>query len=321
MKKEGRLSPNNFEGKQDAAIVCGDGFLGKSLLENSNFVRLKSVQNNYLKYGYRDNAKVDKQVFEMLKSSDVSLFVNASGASDVSGSFGNIDQYRNDPVNQVKHHLELLSSLNRDMTYVYLSSASVYGNQEVLPMAELSSCFPVSPYAEGKYLAELKIEELSSQFGIRSIVLRVFSAYSNLLEKQLPFLISKSLFENDNLELFGDGTELRDFIHVSDIAKVIQNSKRLLGQNQFSLFNLGTGSPITVNEVGVIALEKFNSMFPQKKKMISFNGIVREGDPRHMVADISKLKEKLEIEFLRPQDGLRNYFGFKFSELETQKLS
>ena len=194
MIKDGVFFPNNSGAKQNPAIVCGDGFLGKSLLENANFVRLKSVENEYFKYGYRDSTLDYKQVSEMLKSFDVSLFVNASGASDISDSFRNIDLYRNDPVNQVKHHMKFLSSLNRDITYVYLSSASVYGNQEVLPMAELSSCLPISPYAEGKYLAELKIEELSSQFGVKSIVLRVFSAYSNLLEKQLPFHLSKSLF-------------------------------------------------------------------------------------------------------------------------------
>ena len=78
--------------------------------------------------------------------------------------------------------------------------------------------------------------------------------------------------------------------------------------------------PITVKEVSDIALEKFNSRFPQKKRTIGFNGIVREGDSRHMAADMSKLKEKLDIEFLKPQEGLSGYFGFKFGEPDMEKL-
>ena len=187
---------------------------------------------------------------------------------------------------------------------VFSSTAAVYGMPEVVPIPETSPFSPVSPYGDSKAIVE-KILAWMDQFrGVRSVTLRYFNACgaepgSGLGEEHdpethlIPLLIH-AIKTGQPLTLFGDdyptpdGTCIRDYIHVSDLADAhILALEHLAGGGASNQFNVGTGDGHSVKEV-VAAVEEVTG-----KKVPYTMGPRREGDAPVLVANSDKLKQRL----------------------------
>ena len=83
--------------------------------------------------------------------------------------------------------------------FIFLSSAAVYGNPKGLPIREDAACLPISPYGYHKHICEKLCEEYRTLFGIRSSVLRIFSAYGERLRKQVIFDLCRK-FSDSSME-------------------------------------------------------------------------------------------------------------------------
>lgn len=187
---------------------------------------------------------------------------------------------------------------------VFSSTAAVYGMPEVVPIPETSPFSPMSPYGESKVMVE-KILGWMDQFrGIRSIALRYFNACgaepgSGLGEEHdpethlIPLLI-RAIRTGQMITLFGDdyptpdGTCIRDYIHVSDLADAhVLALEHLGGGGCSNQFNVGTGAGHSVKEV----VEAVNNVTGRK---VPFRmGPRREGDAPVLVANSDKLKKTL----------------------------
>lgn len=144
--------------------------------------------------------------------------------------------------------------------FQYASSMAVYGNVEYSPQDEAHPISPTSPYGVAKYASERYIISMSEQWGVEPVICRYFNTYG---PRQTPSpyvgvitIFCRKLFTGETPIIFGDGEQLRDFIHVEDIARgsVLALEKAPTG----SVINLGTGIGTSVNEVARILSEKIN---------------------------------------------------------------
>jgi UDP-glucose 4-epimerase len=184
---------------------------------------------------------------------------------------------------------------------VFTSSAAVYGDVEE-PVSEEAPPKPFSVYGHTKLLGETLLENS----GVPSLVFRIFNAYGRtgagvgtygVVDRFL-----KNLKEGKPLEIYGDGKNVRDFIHVRDVANAIALSVEK-DVDGFNVFNLGTGRATTIYELANLVL-----------KLSSQGRVVmhppRQGDIKYSVADISKAARELGF---KPTVTLEDYIKQQLS--------
>lgn len=179
--------------------------------------------------------------------------------------------------------LETLRTCAAGCHFILLSSAAVYGNPQALPVTEETSLRPISPYGYHKLICELLAEEYRTLHGIPTAVLRIFSAYGEGLRRQVIHdLFQKFADPKSNVvEIFGTGEETRDFIHASDVARIVE----LIAETGVSdVFNAASGSETSVRQLAAMISSEFGL-----QKEIIFNGMRRPGDPVNWRADVSRL--------------------------------
>jgi UDP-glucose 4-epimerase/UDP-arabinose 4-epimerase len=187
---------------------------------------------------------------------------------------------------------------------VFSSTAAVYGTPTVVPIPEDLPFAPVNPYGESKVLVETMLKWMDLCTGFRSIALRYFNACgsdpeSGLGEEHDPEthlipLLLRAVVTGQPMTIFGDdyetpdGTCIRDYIHVSDLAGAhVVAIEKLLAGGGSDAFNVGTGTGRSVLEV-MHAVEKITG-----KKVPHSIGPRRAGDPAILVANADKLKRTL----------------------------
>ena len=187
---------------------------------------------------------------------------------------------------------------------VFSSTAAVYGEPPVTPIPEDSPIAPVSPYGHSKAIVERVLADLDKHRGLRSVVLRYFNACgaepeANLGEQHEPEthlipLLFRAAISGQPIKIFGDdyptpdGTCIRDYIHVADLASAhLAALDHLLGGGESRQFNVGTGTGNTVMEV-LRAVEEISG-----RKVPYTIAPRREGDSPSLVANSQKLKSQL----------------------------
>jgi UDP-glucose 4-epimerase len=187
---------------------------------------------------------------------------------------------------------------------VFSSTAAAYGSPDIVPIPETAAIKPVNPYGETKVMVEKILGWLEQYRGLRSIVLRYFNACganneAGLGERHepethlLPNLL-RAVITGKPVTLFGsdyptpDGTCVRDYIHVDDLAAAhIAALNALMKGASSDAFNVGTGHGYSVKEV-LTAVEAVTG-----KPVPHTIGPRRAGDPPQLVADSSKLQRTL----------------------------
>ena len=215
------------------------------------------------------------------------------------------------PLKYYKNNLSCAIELFRAMIesglnhFIFSSSAAVYGFPEKTPITENSPLKPINPYGRSKLFIEEILKDLDISDGIKSICLRYFNAAgaspigdigeNHIPETHLIPLIMRSIIDkNYSLTVFGtdyatpDGTCIRDYIHVNDLASAhVLALDYLLSQKKSDVFNLGNERGFSVNEV-IKSTERITG----KKSTINY-GAKRAGDPAVLVASSNKAKNIL----------------------------
>jgi UDP-glucose 4-epimerase len=187
---------------------------------------------------------------------------------------------------------------------VFSSTAAVYGTPKMVPIPEDHALDPVNPYGESKVLVEKMLRWLDSCLEMRSIALRYFNACggdpeSGLGEEHEPEthlipLLFRAVVSGKPMTIFGDdydtpdGTCIRDYIHVADLAEAhVAAIEKLLAGGASDVFNVGTGAGQSVLEV-LRAVEQVTG-----RKVPHDIGARRAGDPAILVANSEKLQRLL----------------------------
>jgi UDP-glucose 4-epimerase len=208
--------------------------------------------------------------------------------------------------NNVGGSLSLFEAMARAKVkrLVFSSTAAVYGEPLESPIREDSPFAPVSPYGKSKAMVERVLADLDQLRGLRSVVLRYFNACGaepdgNLGERHDPEthlipLLFRAAMRGEPVQIFGDdypttdGTCVRDYIHVGDLASAhLAALDHLLAGGASQQFNVGTGTGNTVMEV-LRAVEEISG-----RKVPYKIAPRRDGDSPSLVANSKKLQETL----------------------------
>lgn len=209
--------------------------------------------------------------------------------------------------NNVAGTLTLLEAMRdhgiRDI--VFSSTCATYGVPAQVPISEVEPLKPISPYGMSKYVVERMLADFDVAHGLKSVSLRYFNAAGADEEGQvgedhdpethlIPLAIGAVLGTNDPLTIFGDdyptpdGTCIRDYVHVADLAEAhVKAIEYLANGNESGVFNLGTGTGYSVKEI-VDAVSQISG----QQVPFSF-GPRRSGDPAVLYSSTSLANEVL----------------------------
>jgi UDP-glucose 4-epimerase len=184
---------------------------------------------------------------------------------------------------------------------IFASSAAVYGSPLHNPVTEEAPFAPVSPYGVHKLAAEQEVKVFAELFELPATVVRFFSTYGPRQRKQVVYDLIRKVEENPNeIVVHGDGTQVRDFVYVTDVVQaVLQVAERAPGRGE--AFNAGGGVPTTTAELVAEICHAMNT-----DPRIRWTGSVRPGDPQAFVADISRLRDVGYAPQVPLSEGVRN---------------
>ncbi len=211
--------------------------------------------------------------------------------------------------------------------FIFSSTAAVYGVQEQHPITEDSSTNPINPYGHSKLIVEQMLRDLSAEGKLKYVALRYFNAAGADISCEIgcehvkphnlvPILMNVQSGRQDKLQIFGtdydteDGTPIRDYAHVSDIARahVLALDYLLKGGASVAL-NLGIGKGYSIKQV-IDIVESISG-----KQVPAEVAPRRAGDPPILIADPSMAKQILgwEAEFTNLEDIIKTAWNWQFA--------
>ncbi len=213
-------------------------------------------------------------------------------------------KYFNNNVYGMQILLEAMTEAGVDKI-IFSSSAAVYGEPERIPIDERDATFPVNPYGDSKLIMEIMMRRVSAAHGVRYVSLRYFNASGASEDGSIgedhhpethliPLILQVPLGKRDHITVFGtdyptpDGTCIRDYVHVLDLADAhVCALNYLRGGNSSDAFNLGSGHGFSVKQI-IDAAEKVTG-----GKIKTELGARRPGDPARLIASGDKARKIL----------------------------
>lgn len=291
---------------QGFEVVVIDNLSNSSLTVLDGITKISGQKPQFENIDLRDKAAV---VTFFKKHNDVQGVIHFAASKAVGESVENPLLYYENNINALVYVLQELAALPV-ANFIFSSSCTVYGQAEVMPITEDASIQPaMSPYGNTKQIGEEIILDAAKVTNINAILLRYFNPIGahpsaeigelplGVPQNLVPFITQTAMGLREKLSVFGDdyptpdGTAVRDYIHVVDLAKAhVIALQRLLNKNntdKVETFNLGTGTGSSVLEV-IQAFEKVSG----KKLNYQIVGR-REGDITAAYANTDKAKNIL----------------------------
>ena len=285
-------------------IIGSKGFIGSHLVryfDKQHEVWQCDVVTDYTTPRYMQIDASNSDFNAVFEQHSYDVCINCSGAASVPDSLKH--PYRDFLLNTANVYA-LLNAIHTHCPackFINLSSAAVYGNPQTLPVTESAPIAPMSPYGRHKAMAEAICKEFAEEFGVPTCSLRIFSAFGNGLRKQIFWDMNRKMTDTTEAMFFGTGDESRDFIHIQDIAQVVDLTIKNAAFKGEAI-NVANGEAITIRD----AVNLFAQLKGYKGQVV-FNGTVREGDPRFWKAGIRILKEWGYQQTVTLEQGLKSY--------------
>lgn len=187
---------------------------------------------------------------------------------------------------------------------VFSSSCAIYGTPQRLPIVESAAQNPINPYGRSKRMAEELLRDACAAHGLGAIALRYFNAAGADADGELgeehdpethliPLVLQAALGTRRSISVFGadyetpDGTCIRDYVHVADLAAAHVAALSACRGGQYAAYNLGSGRGVSINDV--IA----RSRAITGKPILAEAAARRPGDPASLIADASLARKAL----------------------------
>ncbi|MFC1767384.1 UDP-glucose 4-epimerase GalE [Candidatus Margulisiibacteriota bacterium] len=300
-------------------VTGGAGFIGsvtsRELLKQGYDV----VILDNLSYGHKQTLPkkskfieadlLDKaSVLSILKKEKIDAVIHFAGFTSVGESVREPLKYFTNNVLSGINLLDSMIEVGADKM-IFSSSAAVYGDPKRIPIKEEDELNPESPYGESKRLFEGFLGWYDMAHGIRSVSLRYFNAAGADLENGLgedhdpethliPLILQTASGKRKQIDIYGtdydtpDGTCVRDYVHVKDLAAAhILALKRLENGGASSQYNLGSSKGHSVREV-IDMCKKVTG-----KNIKAVEAPRRPGDPPKLVASSDKVQKELSFKF------------------------
>lgn len=287
-------------------ITGANGFIGSHLLQKFNSEGYNATGWDIVADEQRNVQKVDLmysgEIEKALNESKPDIIIHCAGNASVGSSFEDVKRDYDLNVSITHDLLFTMQKLGFTKTrFVFLSSASVYGNPEKLPIDESFSKNPISPYALHKSMCEDVCYYFINNYDFDIKIARIFSAYGSGLRKQVFWDMYQKYLTKGQIDMFGSGKESRDFIHIEDL----ENALFLISTKRFNevVVNVGNNEEVYIEKIAHLFAENIDNDPPK----VRFNGEVRQGDPNNWNADISLLKGLGYVQKVSIEEGIRRY--------------
>lgn len=295
-------------------VTGGAGFIGSHTCKALDAAGFTPVTLDNLSTGNRQDVRWgplveadvrDRQAVEAaIRDHDVQAVLHFAASAYVGESMQKPAEYYDNNVGGI---LSLLTACrNRGVgKIVFSSSCATYGIPETLPITEDTPQTPINPYGRTKLIGEKMLADFDAAYGMRHVILRYFNACGadpegELSEKHdpethlIPLALMAAAGQRPQLDIFGDdyptpdGTCIRDYIHVSDLAAGHVAALRHLLDGKGNLAaNLGTGTGHSILEVAEAIRRVTGRAVPMNMAPR------RPGDPPVLVADVSRARQVL----------------------------
>jgi UDP-glucose 4-epimerase len=298
-------------------IVGGAGYIGSHINKELSSKGYETVVFDNLSYGHEDfvqwgtfiqgdlgNIQEIRNVFERYPISAVMHF---AAFTYVGESVEDPEKYYKNNVCNTLNLLQVMREFDVSK-FVFSSTCATYGDPEEIPITEDHAQNPINPYGRGKLMVENMLSDYSNSYELRYVSLRYFNAAGadpdteigelhNPETHLIPLILDAALGKRENIKIFGtdydtpDGTCIRDYIHVTDLAAAHIKALQYLengGKSEF--FNLGNGKGFSVMEV-IDEARKITG-----NEIIAVEDQRRPGDPPVLVGSSDKIHKILKWE-------------------------
>ena len=296
-----------------ALVTGGAGYIGSHTVKALRAAGHRVVIYDDLSAGHREAALDTPLVVGDIRDVDaVRRAIRQSGATSVIhfAAWLSVPDSVRDPVGYYRNNVQGALSVLEAMThencrhFVFSSTCAVYGEPLETPLREAHPTRPINAYVQTKLAVEHALPHFERAYGVRWIALRYFNAAGadpdgQLGEDHAPeiHVIPRALAAARNgtpIEIFGedyptpDGTCLRDYVHVMDLADAhVRALQRLESGGSSSFYNVGTERPSSVRDV-IAAVERVTG-----KRVERRSSPRREGDPAVLFASAEKIRTEL----------------------------
>lgn len=298
-------------------IVGGAGYIGSHINKELTkqgfktvvFDNLSSGKKELVKWGefFKGDLGNIENIREVFKKYPIEAVLHFAAFKAVGESVADPQKYY---INNVANTLNLFKVMreNNVNKFIFSSSAATFGNPQYIPIDEKHPQSPINPYGETKLIVEHIMRDYSTAYDFRYVALRYFNACGADLESEtgewqgsssnlIPLTLDAAIGAREDIGIFGtdyptpDGTCIRDYIHVTDLADAhVLALKYLMDGGMSECFNLGNGKGFSVKEVIDMAKKVTGIDFKVTPKDR------RAGDPPELIADSKKAKEILKWE-------------------------
>tara|TARA_B100000686_G_scaffold349083_1_gene441636 strand:+ start:1392 stop:2348 length:957 start_codon:yes stop_codon:yes gene_type:complete len=293
-----------FVGQKTAQLLLRDGFnvVGIDNLNEYYDIRLKEYRLSQLtgKNGFKfiniDIEDIDK-LNEIMIDYKFQGVINLAARAGVRYSLENPNIYVSTNIQGSLNILEISRKLGIEK-FVLASTSSIYAGEEMPFSEKLSVNSPISPYAATKKAAELMAYSFHSVYGIDVSVVRYFTVYGPAGRPDMSiFRFIKWIDEGLNIQLYGDGTQARDFTYIDDIA---EGTVKALKKLDYEIINLGGGrDPVSLLKIIKMIEKRLN-----KKGNFEYESFPKT-DIKETWADIKKAKKLIDwTPKIRLEEGL-----------------
>jgi UDP-glucose 4-epimerase len=298
-------------------VTGGAGYIGSHVVLALQEAGCTVIILDSLEYGHRDLVEQvlqtelivgninDRALLDRLFSEhQISAVMHFAAYALVGESVQHPDRYYRNNVMGTLTLLEAMRAAGIDK-FVFSSTCSVYGSSPIIPLVEDTPLAPINPYASSKLMVENILTDFERSYGFQSVRFRYFNAAGADPQGRLgedhtpethliPIVLLTALGRRENVTVFGtdydttDGTCVRDYIHVSDLATAhVLGLNHLIAGGQSQVFNLGNGDGFSVREI-ITAAQSVTG-----KKIEVVYGDRRAGDPPILLGSNAKARKIL----------------------------
>ncbi|PLZ06199.1 UDP-glucose 4-epimerase GalE [Fischerella thermalis] len=304
-------------GKPTILVTGGAGYIGSHAVSALLQAGYEVLILDNLVYGHRDLVEKVLQVElvvgdtsdralldQLFQSRDIAAVMHFSAYAYVGESVTDPAKYYRNNVVGTLTLLEAMmaASVNK---FVFSSTCATYGVPQIIPIPENHPQNPINPYGATKLMVERILSDFDTAYGLKSVIFRYFNAAGadpngklgedhNPETHLIPLVLQTALGKRESISVFGtdyptaDGTCIRDYIHVNDLADAhVLGLEYLLRGGDSEVFNLGNGNGFSVKEV----IETAKSITGRDIKVVECDR--RPGDPPVLIGSSDKARKIL----------------------------